>query len=670
MTSSRTCAKRSADTSDAAKSTEAKNSTMNLHSELARLERAWRIERQAARDRFVEERKKSSLSDRVDAGIALDGLALDEEAPAPGERTLLWFRVGRHTRLRDLRLGPGDPVLLWRTSPDEEGAVRAVIARKSQDRIAVMIEGETPEQLEDAGLKLDREAPEVTFDRGFSALNAVSSLPPRSEERGRFERLFNLAAPLASSRLDALSFLDDRLEEDQKRAVERALARDLSLVLGPPGTGKTRTLAELVRQAVARGERVLVTAASHTAVDNLAERLVREGVRLVRIGHPARVSAEMESNTLDALLEATDSAKLAEGWVREAEQLRQRLSQRMKRGAVTREERYEVKREINGLFASARRATKEAQKNILQSATVIAATAAGADAWQLDGVHFDRVVLDEATQAPDPIALVALLRATKVVMAGDPFQLPPTVIATEAMDEGLSSTLFERLAAGEFAGELVTLLRVQHRMHEKLMAFPNKQTYSGQLRAAPEVATATLEQVDGVRADPLRVGPFVMLDSAGRGWDEEREDEDPSTRNPSNAARIAAEVERLLSRGVAASDIGVITPYNAQVRWIRDALESRLDEGLEVSTVDGFQGREKLVIVVDLVRSNDLNEIGFLADVRRMNVAITRAKRWLLVLGDGALMARHPYYKALLEHAEKSDAWLSAWSDEAEPLAL
>jgi superfamily I DNA and/or RNA helicase len=642
---------------------------MNLADELDRLDRAWKIERQAARDRFVEERKRSSLSDRVDAGIALDGLALDEEAPAPGERTLLWFRVARGANLRDLRLGPGDPVILWRTAPDEEGAVRAVLARKAQDRIGVMIEGESPELLWDPGVRLDREAPEVTFDRGFSALRTVGALPPRSEERSRFERMFDLAAPLPPSAIDgAITFFDDKLEDDQKRAVQRGLSRELSLVLGPPGTGKTRTLAELVRQAVARGERVLVTAASHTAVDNLAERLVRAGVRLVRIGHPARVSEEMESHTLDALIEATESSKLAEGWVREAEQLRQRLSQRLKRGAVSREERSAAKSEINGLFASARRVTKDAQRTILHSATVIAATAAGADSWQLDGLAFDRVVLDEATQAPDPIALVALLRATKVVMAGDPFQLPPTVIAKEAVDEGLSSTLFERLAAGPHAGELVTLLRVQHRMHAALMAFPNHQTYSGQLRAAPEVADARLEAYQGVRADEARPGPLVLLDTAGRGWEEEREDEDPSTRNPSNAARIAAEVRRLISRGVKPSDIGVITPYNAQVRWIRDALDDVLSEGLEVSTVDGFQGREKLVIVVDLVRSNDLGEIGFLADVRRMNVAITRAKRWLLVLGDGALMARHPYYHALLKHAETTEAWVSAWSDEGEPL--
>lgn len=642
---------------------------MNLDDELARLERAWTLERQAARERFIDERKRSTLAERVDAGIALAGLSLDEDAPAPGDRTMLWFRVDKGANLRDLRLGPGDPVVLWRQAPDEESAVRGVLARKTQDRLGVMIEDDSaPDSLWDPGVRMDREAPEVTFDRGFAALRAVRELPPRSEERARFERLFALAPPVAPTRVEALTFFDDRLEQDQRLAVHRGLERPLSLVLGPPGTGKTRTLAELVRQAVARGERVLVTAASHTAVDNLAERLVRAGVQLVRIGHPARVSDEMEAHTLESLLAQTDAAKLAEGWVREAEALRHRLAQRSKRGALSRDERAAARAEINGLFASARRAMKGAQKNLLDGAQVIAATAAGADTWQLDGLTFDRVVLDEATQAPDPIALVALLRASNVVMAGDPFQLPPTVIAREAIDEGLSSTLFERLAAGREGTSLVTLLRVQHRMHEALMAFPNAQTYGGQLIAAEHVAKARLEECEGVRADAARPGPFVLLDSAGRGWDEEREGDDPSTRNPSNAARTASEVRRLVSRGVLPSDIGVITPYNAQVRWIRDALDDLLPRGLEVSTVDGFQGREKLVIVVDLVRSNDQGELGFLTDVRRMNVAITRAKRWLLVLGDGALMTRHPYYKALLAHAEKTGAWVSAWSDEGEPL--
>jgi predicted DNA helicase len=368
------------------------------------------------------------------------------------------------------------------------------------------------------------------------------------------------------------------------------------------------------------------------------------------------------------MLERSDASELARGWIREAEGMKQRLRQREKRKATTWTERREVMTEVNGLYASAKRATRDAQRGILDGAAVIAVTAAGSESGQVAGQRFDRVVLDEATQAPDPIALVALQQAPAAVLAGDPHQLPPTVIGEEAERLGLSETFFERLAAGPFAGELVTLLRVQHRMHEALMAFPNAATYGGALRASPEVARALLTEVEGVREDPSRAGPFVLLDTVGRGWEEERTGDDPSTRNPGNAERVAAEVRRLVSRGVGAADIGVITPYQAQVREIRDRLSELVDAGLEVSSVDGFQGREKLVIVVDLVRSNDEGEIGFLRDVRRMNVALTRAKRWMMVLGDGALMARHRYYKGLLEHAETTDAWLSAWADEGESL--
>lgn len=644
----------------------------DLHTQLARLKQAWSAERVASRERFAQERVQKSLAERVEAGIALRDLQLDETLPARGGRTMLWFRVGQSTlyTLRDLRLNSGDPVLLWRSGLDDPSSMRAVVARKSSDRIGVMIESEPDEEVSLPGWNIDREAPEVTFDRGAAAIAEILAHPVRSEAAQRFELLFGCAKPVLSTRaIQGLTFFDTALEADQQTAVVRALQNDLSLIVGPPGTGKTRTLAEVVRQCVARGERVLLTAASHTAVDNLAERLVAANVPLVRIGHPARVAQEMEEHTLDAQLEATDRVRLATQWVREAEALKHRLFQRQKRGAVDREERRAVMDEVRGLYRSSRENMKIAQSTILEKARVVAVTSAGVDVHALDAESFDRVILDEATQAPDPIALVGLRKAPKMVLAGDPQQLPPTVIGDEALRLGLGSTLFERLVQNTANTQAITtLLRVQHRMHQALMEFPSKMSYGGALIAAPTVATKVLTDLPGIREDDARVGPLVLLDTAGRGWDERKTEEDPSTANPSQAERTAAEVRRLLSRGIAAPDIGVITPYQAQVRLLRDALTDVLEQGLEISSVDGFQGREKLVIVVDLVRSNDEGQLGFLQDIRRMNVAITRAKRWMMVIGDGALLTRHAYYKALVAHAESTGAWLSAWSDEGEPL--
>jgi superfamily I DNA and/or RNA helicase len=192
--------------------------------------------------------------------------------------------------------------------------------------------------------------------------------------------------------------------------------------------------------------------------------------------------------------------------------------------------------------------------------------------------------------------------------------------------------------------------------------------YGGKLRAAPEVASRTLDAQPAVLADPLRPGPLHFIDASGKGWSEHRDADDPSTSNPGQAERTAREVHRLLSRGLAADQIAVITPYLAQARVLRDALRDALTAGLEVGTVDGFQGREKEAVVVDLVRSNEDGEVGFLGDIRRMNVAITRARSFLLVIGDSATLQHHGYYRSFMDHAERSGAYLSAWADDAEPL--
>ena len=440
----------------------------------------------------------------------------------------------------------------------------------------------------------------------------------------------------------------------------------MALVHGPPGTGKTRTLVEIVRQLVARGERVLATAASNTAVDNLAERLVEAGVEAVRLGHPARVSAGMEHRTLDALLEASDGYDLARDWIAQGSQLRLQTQKKWAKRRITWQERKQAQGEANRLFRDARKQLEGLKAAILSGAEVICATAAGADSVFMEGQTFQAVVLDEATQAPDPIALVAAQRADRLIMAGDPCQLPPTVIDREAEQQGLGTTIFERLAA-RWGDSVMRMLEVQHRMHATLMAFPSAQMYDDRLTAAPAVAGRSLADL-GVRDDPLRPDPLVFLDTAGKGWEEQRRADDPSTFNPEQAERTAAEVRRLLSRGLPATELAVITPYDAQARLLRDTLADAVSAGLEVGTVDGFQGREKEAVVVDLVRSNDAAQLGFLRDVRRMNVALTRAKRFLLVVGDSATLGQHPFYAAFSQAAEAAGGYVSAWSDEAEAL--
>jgi ATP-dependent RNA/DNA helicase IGHMBP2 len=641
----------------------------NTEKALKRLADLWRRERDATHQRTVAERKATPLKKRVERGVALVDLAVLDQDAATGGRTLVWLAPRKPGRdLDDLRVGPGDPVRLWTTDPDTGEVVLAVVARRRGDRLAVMLDGELPEGWEDGGFNLDRDDPQATFERGARALGRFLSAGQGSDTARLRAVLFGERGPAIAKRTPAWTPLDPHLNGPQQDAVTRALmAEDLALIHGPPGTGKTRTLVEVVRQAVARGERVLVAAASNAAVDTLAERLVLADLDVVRLGHPARVSRAIEPHTLDARLEATPQWALSRRWVADAQELKRTLDKRRAKGKLDRDEARDLRKEIGRLFRDARVALQGAEGAIVGRASVVCATAAGADAQLLGDTTFDLVVLDEATQAPDPIALVPLLRGRRAVLAGDPCQLPPTVIDREAERLGLGTTFFERLRAGPHGPDLLRLLVVQHRMHETIMAFPSEASYEGKLVAHESVARHTLEGL-GHREDPLRPGPLVLIDTAGKGWAERRDGEDPSSSNPEQAERSAREVRRLLSRGLPPADVALITPYDAQARLLRELLHDEVQGGLEVGTVDGFQGREKEAIVLDLVRSNEDGQVGFLADTRRMNVALTRARRFLLVLGDTGTIGNHPYYAAFLDGVKVLGAWVSAWNDEAEPI--
>ncbi len=626
----------------------------------------WRRERLAAQARFLAERAEVPLAERVVRGVALRDLHLADVDAAAGGRGQLWLRPRLGGALDGLRIGSGDPVRLWWTSPDEADALQAVFARRSETRVAVVVEGEWPERLEAGRVHMDGDAPQVTFERGERAILRLRDAKGGSDLAWLREVLAGERAPEFDGAAQTLPARDRGLNPPQLAAVARALAaRDVALVHGPPGTGKTRTLVEVVRQLVARGERVLATAASNAAVDNLAARLVDAGVPLVRLGHPARVDPALEAWTLDAQLAADDTHGLTRTWLAEAHQLRRRANARRERGGhghAVRDEIRELMGEARRLEIDARRQLRLAESALLERTPVVCATAAGADVPTLSDVRFDTVVLDEATQAPDPIALVALTRGRRAVLAGDPHQLPPTVIDMEAARAGLGTTIFERLAARD--ADAVRLLTVQHRMHATIMAFPSASKYGGRLIAAPAVAAHTLEDL-GVTADPLRPGPLVFIDTAGKGWSEERAADDASTSNPGHAERTAAEARRVLARGLPPADLAVITPYDAQARLLRALLAPEHAAGVEIGSIDGFQGREKEAVIVDLVRSNDDAAIGFLADTRRMNVALTRARRFLLVLGDSATLGKSSYYAAFLATVERLGAYVSAWADDA-----
>jgi superfamily I DNA and/or RNA helicase len=618
----------------------------------------WKRERLATRQQAQEQREQLAFGERVRRGLALKDLTYENTEPAGPGRCQLWFVLPQSGQLEQARISVGDPVVLWSTShPQQQGAV---VARRGQTRLAVVVDSEYQNFVEQGPVQLDLEAPEVTFDRGDAAISLFLKDERLSSLR---ELLFGEREPVFDE-LPELEFRDTGLNENQREAVRFALsAQEVALIHGPPGTGKTRTLVEVIRQQLLSGRSVLVTAASNIAVDHLARQLIRARVKPLRLGHPTRVADDLRERTAEHLMQSTEEYALARQWQNEARALRERHHKKQTRarrpsGGSERD----LLRQADRLNADARRMLKEARAKVLRRSRVVCTTAAGADSTLLGATQFDVVVLDEATQAPDPIALAALARANIAILAGDPCQLSPTVLDVQAARDGLSSTLFERKSKG-WKPEATQLLKVQYRMHQVLMRFVSDSMYGGKLQAHPSVAQRRLEELPGVGRDPERDQPWLLLDTSGSGWEEQTEPDSLSTYNPEQAECTAREVRRLIQRGLSPRDIAAITPYSAQVRLLRRLLEDCVEEGLEIGTVDGFQGREKEAVVVDLVRSNASGTLGFLEDIRRTNVALTRAKRALVVICDGSTLARHAYYQSMLEAAEREGAWKSCGSE-------
>jgi ATP-dependent RNA/DNA helicase IGHMBP2 len=611
------------------------------------MSRLLEAERDEERARLADARARLTLAEREARGLAIADVEAVEEGSLAGRALVSYERRGKP--IEGARIGTGALVtvrLRKEPRPDEPSGV---VARRSRSRVAVAFDEPPPDWAVDGRVVLELAPSPVTWERLSAGLRRMAG-----EEGRRWRPLLTGAAPRFEARPRGPE-LPCALNPEQRAALDLAdRAADLALVHGPPGTGKTTVLVEVIRRAVARGERVLACAPSNLAVDNLLERLLAAGLDGVRVGHPARVLESLLDHTLEARTAAHERSRIAAGLVAEALALRRSASRRkQRRGPGRFSEARVAEREARALLAEARELEARAQAEVLDRAPVVLATLTGLAGAGLAGRRFPLAVVDEATQAVEPAAWLALLRADRAVLAGDHLQLPPTVLSAAALEGGLGISLFERLVALHGDAVKVTLTE-QHRMNEAIMRFPSEALYGGALRAHPAVAHHAL---DGA--------PLEVIDTSGRGFEEATPEGSDSRENEGEARLCAAEVERVLALGVAPADVAVISPYDGQVQRLRALLAARVEQGLEVDTVDGFQGREKEAVVVSLTRANPAGEVGFLADVRRMNVALTRARKKLVVVGDGATVARHPFYERFLQHAQATGAWRSAWDREA-----
>ncbi|KOY85312.1 hypothetical protein AD998_03310 [bacterium 336/3] len=442
-------------------------------------------------------------------------------------------------------------------------------------------------------------------------------------------------------------YQNPQLNFSQIEALEKTVnAQDIAIIHGPPGTGKTTTLAEIISFTLKTEKQVLVCTASNLALDWIVEKLVQKNVQVVRIGNPIRVSENVVNNTLDYKVIGHSQYKQIKALRKQADEYWS-LSKKYKRnfGASEREQR-------KLLIQEAKSASQEAEKlenfitdSILDNAQVIATTLIGANHHYVFKKKYHTVFIDEASQALDPAIWIPISKAQRVVLAGDHCQLPPTVKSYEAEKMGLSKTLLERLINKQ--PETSVMLKVQYRMHEDIMGFSNEQFYHNDLIAHDSVKNTVLSEQER---------PFVFIDTAGCGF-EEKQGDNLSISNPEEANLLIKILDDFKSRF--SIPIAVISPYKAQVNYLKSLLEN--SENVRVGTVDSFQGQESEAVFISLVRSNDKNEIGFLADTRRLNVALTRAKKKLVVIGDSATLASHPFFKNFLEYVERIDAYQSAW---------
>lgn len=626
-----------------------------------RLLRLLEIEAEAEANQTAERIRRMSGEGAERTGESLVNLVIRDRYGGLGGRTLLLLsKRNERQPLPWTRLSIGTPVVLTAEETRDDLRLRGVVSDRDARNIEVALAGAWHPEDDGITYRIDLSGDEVARERQRAALERAGG--------ARRERLAELRAVLLGETSPEFRDVDDSplqdslLNASQQEAIAFAMsAADVAIIHGPPGTGKTTTVVELIRQAIQRGETVLACAPSNLAVDNMFERLLAAGERAIRLGHPARVQPGLREHTLDLMVGAHPDIRLARKLVREAEALRDKAFRYTRRAKPAPGERREMRDEAKRLLDDARRLEMQVVQEILDSASVLCATTTGLDSGILAQRRFDLAVIDEACQSTEPGCWIPLLRSDRLVLAGDHCQLPPTVISRQAANEGFNISLLERLIEHHGDG-IARRLTVQYRMHQAIMDFSSSEFYDGTLVADSQVAGHRLCDLPSVSSIELTGNPVLFIDTAGVGYDEQLEPDGESRLNPCEADLVAAKVQAFVAAGVEPSDIAVIAPYAAQVRLLGDRLMGE-HAGLEIDTVDGFQGREKEAVIISLVRCNPRGEIGFLADVRRMNVALTRVRRKLVVIGDSATIGGHPFYARLLEYFELVEAYHTVWEE-------
>ncbi|WP_254169317.1 AAA domain-containing protein [Chryseosolibacter histidini] len=636
---------------------------MNIRDQLHRTLELLRLERQADLEQYRQKVLLRSLSQRTKEGTTWYPVGLKRHYIGTGERPIIEIERTNHLD-QPHAFQSGKLVSLFSnaTGKPESEHMNGVINYVRDNTMVVTLNADDhPDWLEDGLLGVDVMFDEMSYREMEFALKEVIKA-----EGNRVDHLKNVllgsdkaGVQPRSFHFEGLNVLNDSQVEALKKTLQ---AQDVAFVHGPPGTGKTTTLVQVIKHTIKEEKQVLVSAPSNAAIDLLVDKLSEQGLNVLRIGHPARVTEQSLSKTLDARIASHPNYQELRALRKKMEQVRSSaVKYKRNFGWQEKEQRRLLLQEAKALKSDADTLEFYIVNDLLQNAQAICCTLVGSSHPVLRGRKFKTVFIDEAAQALEPACWIPLLRAERAVFAGDHQQLPPTIKSVEASREGLARTLFEK--GIEKQPHCASMLEVQYRMHEQIMRFSSDYFYNGRLIAHESVKAALLR--------PGQI-PVEFIDTAGCGYNETQDPETLSRLNEEEARLLIHLVEMLVEEIGASAwvdeqlTMGIITPYRAQVDHLQKLAEASpvlepLQALITINTVDAFQGQERDVIAISFVRSNDKGEVGFLGDIRRTNVAMTRARKKLIMVGDSATLGSHPFYLKLLDFVQENGFYKSAF---------
>lgn len=627
------------------------------------LKQLLKIEREEDYRLYKEQFLRVNLDQRKKNGVTWYPIKINSEELGSGD--LMHLEIERTTQIdKPHQFSSGKNVSLFSNRQDEVLEITGTIKAVSKNSLKLIIHSdELPDWCYDGKLGIN-----IQFDdNSYNEMQLASDVVINSNNNriAELREMIEGTLPISFQKTNN-DIIIPQLNLSQNKAVRHVLSvNDIGVIHGPPGTGKTTSLVQAIRLTLQTENQILVCAPTNSAVDLITEKLIELGIDVLRMGHPARISDELQKSSVDGKISSSPYYKDIKNLRRNAEEYF-RMAGKYKRvfGKEDAQQRTAFYTEAKNCIKEARLLEDFIVDELFKTTQVICCTPVTSTHRGLARKRFDTLFFDEASQALEPMVWIPLLKCKRLILCGDHFQLPPVVKSIEAKKGGLDQTLLDRCIKFKDA---VSLLTRQYRMNTAIMGFSNNFFYNNELIADESVSAQVLVNDE----NSMLSKSIEFIDTAGCNFDEIQNPETLSYFNPKEADILFKHLQQLLieygqQELLPAISIGIISPYKEQREWLKDTIsEVEFDktklESLSVKTIDGFQGEERDVIYISLVRSNEKQEIGFLNDLRRMNVAITRAKKKLVVIGDSSTIGASKFYNSFLEYCEKHGAYRTAW---------